>query len=207
MILDGRIFYYDIFDIPRNTLHMVSVFGTTSAPFRLSSHMRAERIVWREGRWLATNGWEQNFPAADKATRESFERKVVQLPTPDTLAGQHNKQTDLMTTGELRQYIAKLSESGVSLAESQVMLYSRLAFPVVTLVMTMLAIPLGVTTGRRGAMYGIGLAIMLAAAYWLLTTIFAAIGQADLLPAWLAAWATNLLFLAAAGYMVMTVRT
>ena len=55
--------------------------------------------------------------------------------------------------------------------------------------------------------YGIGLAIILAASYWLLTTIFGAIGQADLLPAWLAAWATNLLFIAFAGYMVMTVRT
>ena len=204
---DGRIYYYDIFDTQRKTMHLVSVFGTSTRPFRLTSHMRAERVQWREGRWLAVNGWEQTFPTADRATRESFSRKFVKLPDPELLAGMHSTEADLMTSGELRQHIAKLSQSGFSLAESKVMLYSRLAFPVVTLVMTMIAIPLGVTTGRRGALYGIGLAIMLAASYWLLTTIFAAVGQADLLPPWLAAWATNFLFIAAAGYMVVTVRT
>jgi lipopolysaccharide export LptBFGC system permease protein LptF len=73
--------------------------------------------------------------------------------------------------------------------------------------MTLLAVPFGVTTGRRGAMYGIGLALILAAAYWLLNTFFTAVGHAALLPPALAAWAANLLFLALAAFATLTVRT
>jgi lipopolysaccharide export system permease protein len=73
--------------------------------------------------------------------------------------------------------------------------------------MTLLGVPFGVTTGRRGALYGVGLAIILGAAYWLVNSFFIAVGQAALMPAVLAAWAANLLFLAVAAYMTLTVRT
>lgn len=73
--------------------------------------------------------------------------------------------------------------------------------------MTILGVPFGLTTGRRGALYGFGLAIGLFMSYWLLNTFFVAVGQAGLMPAVLAAWAANVLFLAAAGYFVLTVRT
>jgi len=43
--------------------------------------------------------------------------------------------------------------------------------------------------------------------YWLTNTVFIAFGQADLLPPMLAAWAANILFLAMAAYMTLTVRT
>jgi lipopolysaccharide export system permease protein len=83
----------------------------------------------------------------------------------------------------------------------------RLAFPFVTLVMTVLGISFGVSTGKRGALYGVGLALLLGVGYWLIDTFFVAIGQAGLLSPWLAAWAANLLFMALALYAIFTVRT
>jgi lipopolysaccharide export system permease protein len=73
--------------------------------------------------------------------------------------------------------------------------------------MTLLGVPFGLTTGKRGALYGVGLAIILGAGYWLVNTFFLAVGQAALMPPALAAWAANLLFLAGALYMTLTVRT
>jgi lipopolysaccharide export LptBFGC system permease protein LptF len=73
--------------------------------------------------------------------------------------------------------------------------------------MTLLAVPFGVTIGRKGALYGIGLAAMIAGAYFLLMTVFIAAGSAALLPPMLAAWGANLIFGAAAAYMLLTVRT
>ncbi len=112
-----------------------------------------------------------------------------------------------MTYTELNSHISRLTASGLNMVESRVALESRVAFPLVTIVMTLLGVPFGVTTGRRGALYGIGLAIILAAVYWLTNTVFIAFGQADLLPPMLAAWAANILFLAMAAYMTLTVRT
>jgi lipopolysaccharide export LptBFGC system permease protein LptF len=112
-----------------------------------------------------------------------------------------------MTFGELRQHIDRLARSGISLAESRVQLHERLAFPLVACVMTLLGIPFAMTVGRRGALYGVGLAVILASAYWILNAIFLAVGQAGLLPAPLAAWAANLLFLAGTAYLTLSVRT
>ena len=86
-------------------------------------------------------------------------------------------------------------------------LHRKLAFPFVTLVMTLLAVPFGVTTGRRGALYGIGLALTLAVSYLVISHIFIAFGNAALLPPALSAWATNMCFAAGALVMVFTVRT
>ena len=67
-----------------------------------------------------------------------------------------------MTVGQLRRYVNELSASGLNVAHLAVELQHKMAFPFVTLVMTLLAIPFGVSTGRRGALYAVGLGIILA---------------------------------------------
>ena len=74
--------------------------------------------------------------------------------------------------------------------------------------MTLIAVPFAVTTGRRGALYGIGVGIVLAMVYWTANNLFAAVGSAGLL------WRPrsppgrpNLLFGAGAAYLLLTVRT
>ena len=42
--------------------------------------------------------------------------------------------------------------------------------------MTLLAVPFAVTTGRRGALYGIGVGIVLAIVYWMMLSVFGALG-------------------------------
>jgi lipopolysaccharide export LptBFGC system permease protein LptF len=73
--------------------------------------------------------------------------------------------------------------------------------------MTLIAVPFAVTTGRRGAMYGIGVGIVLAIVYWVMISISAALGASGVLSPMLAAWAPNLVFGAAAAYLLLTVRT
>ena len=73
--------------------------------------------------------------------------------------------------------------------------------------MTLIAVPFAVTTGRRGALYGIGVGIVLAIVYWITLSVFAAMGAGGLVPPMLAAWAPNILFSAAAAYLILSVRT
>jgi lipopolysaccharide export LptBFGC system permease protein LptF len=73
--------------------------------------------------------------------------------------------------------------------------------------MTCIAIPFAVTTGRRGALYGIGLGIALALVYWTMISVCAALGSSGVMTPLLAAWAPNLLFGAAGLALLLTVRT
>ena len=112
-----------------------------------------------------------------------------------------------MSYSQLRRFIERLRSSGFDVIEQQVALERKVSFPFVTLIMTLIAVPFAVTTGRHGAMYGIGVGIVLALAYWTTISVFAALGSGGLIAPPLAAWAPNLLFGAGAAYLLLTVRT
>ena len=214
---DGRIYYYAVFDIRRRVLFGLSVFETATGPYRLVRHTYAGRATFlsatpghpESGTWRASDGWTQQFTDADteRAARSTFSTgDLGGLPVPSDFASSQVAANE-MTFGELKDYITRLSHSGFSVAEQRVSLQNKIAFPLVTLVMTLIGVPFGVTMGRRGALYGIGLAIGLASSYWLLMVLFLAAGAATVLPSVLAAWAANILFVAAASVMLLTVRT
>ena len=203
----GRIYHYVAYDGHRQRLHGLSIFDVDAESFELTSHTWTQVAQYDGRAWTAGPGWTRHFPAPDQSTREDFAHRVMAMPPPGNFGGAESQQEELMTFGELRQHINRLAGSGINLAESRVQLQERLAFPMVAFVMTLLGIPFAMTVGRRGALYGVGLAIILASGYWLLNTVFLAVGQAGLLPPALAAWAANLLLLAAAAYLTLSVRT
>ena len=204
---DGRIYYYAVYDPRERTLHQASVFETARKPFRLLSHTSAAQMTFRDGAWHASDGWVQIFAANGKVTRKAFADQTIEMAETPEDFGTEQIEATMMNYGELREYIDRLGESGFSIAEQEVELHRKLAFPFVTIVMTLIAVPFGVTTGRRGALYGIGLALALAVSYLVISHIFIAFGNASMLPPLLAAWATNLLFAAGALMLVFTVRT
>ena len=112
-----------------------------------------------------------------------------------------------MTYSELERYIAQLRSSGYHVVPYLVQLQRKVAFPFVTLIMTLLAVPFAVTTGRSGAIYGVGVGIVLALVYWTTLSIFGAMGAGGWISPMLGAWAPNILFGAAAAYLLLTVRT
>ena len=208
---NDHIYYYNRFDPQRAELHELNVFETATNPYRLVRQTYARAAicpdrVCTDGRWKANAGWVQQFVRADRTVRTPFVNHPVALD-PVMVFTLAQVDASMMTFGELRDYINRSRASGFNIAEEEVNLQSKISVPAVTLVMTLLAIPFAVTTGRRGALYGIGLAIVLSVAYWLLMAFFLAAGKAGLLPPPLAAWATSILFMAVAIYLVLTVRT
>jgi lipopolysaccharide export LptBFGC system permease protein LptF len=68
-------------------------------------------------------------------------------------------------------------------------------------------VPFGVSTGRRGALYGVGLGIIIALSYWIGMNVFMAVGKAGLLSPMLAAWTPNIIVSACAVYLLLTTKT
>ena len=112
-----------------------------------------------------------------------------------------------MSYQELDRHIGSLEASGADVVELRVALERKLSFPFITLILTLIAVPFAVTTGRHGALYGVGIGIVLAISYWIVISVFGAIGSAGLLTPVLAAWAPNVLFGGSAVYLLLAVRT
>jgi lipopolysaccharide export LptBFGC system permease protein LptF len=108
---------------------------------------------------------------------------------------------------DLRAHTERLASSGLDVQEYRVALARKIAFPFVSVIMALIAVPFAVTIGRSGTMAGIGVGVALALVYWGTISISAAIGAGGALEPTLAAWAPNLLFGAGAAYLLLTVRT
>jgi lipopolysaccharide export LptBFGC system permease protein LptF len=158
-------------------------------------------------KWLLSQGWKREFgPKTQVGAFQPLQDIGARLETADYFETEA-REPELMNFGQLRAYITELKSSGYNVLDHEVGLHRKIAFPFVTLVMTLIAVPFAVTTGRRGAMYGIGVGIVLALVYWTMISVFAAFGQGGLIDPVLAAWAPNLIFGAAAVYLLLTVRT
>jgi LPS export ABC transporter permease LptG len=207
----GEVYNYQYYNPRTRELNGLSVFEFDAASQALTRRLFAQRAVDRPGtegpEWQLSAGWIRRFDGRAAAPSfEPFAEKAVGLETADYFVTEV-PEPRRMTYPQLNRYIAELRQSGYDVLEHEVELYRKVAFPFVTLVMTFIAVPFAVTTGRRGAMYGIGVGIVLALVYWTMISVFAAFGAGGLISPLLAAWAPNLLFGAAAVYLLLTVRT
>ncbi|HET6194179.1 MAG TPA: LptF/LptG family permease, partial [Acetobacteraceae bacterium] len=220
----GDIYHYEFFDPRINQFSRLSMFHLNEDTWRLDSLIYAKEaaLVKRAGAdgqpalmWMAHNGWTREFTIA-RPTRRRAERPVVKFTPyveraislePPAYFKTDEPEADRMTYGELKRYIGELQASGYYVLPYVVQLQRKVAFPFVTLIMTLLAVPFAVTTGRSGAIYGVGAGIVLALVYWTMLSIFGALGAGGSISPILAAWAPNILFGAAAVYLLLTVRT
>ena len=220
----GDIYHYEFFDPRLNQFNRLSMFHLNEATWKLDSLIFAKEasLMKRAGAdgqpvlmWMAHDGWTRTFTTA-RPTRRRAERPVVTFATyaekaislePPAYFKTDEPEADRMTYGQLKHYIGELQASGYHVVPYVVQLQRKVAFPFVTLIMTLIAVPFAVTTGRSGAIYGIGAGIVLALVYWTTLSIFGALGAGGWISPALGAWAPNILFGAAAAYLLLTVRT
>jgi LPS export ABC transporter permease LptG/LPS export ABC transporter permease LptF len=213
----GDLYYYEYFDPRGNQFNRFSIFHPDADAWRLEGLTYATDVAYvRDGAnyaWHARNGWQRAFSEPRKGNTtvpavqyQTFSERPIEIEAPAYFKSD-NPDAERMSYDELRAYVTQLQKSGYYAVPYQVQLQRKVAFPFVTLIMTLLAVPFAVTTGRRGALYGIGIGIVLAIIYWTAQSMFGAMGAAGLLAPTLAAWAPNILFLAAASYLLLTVRT
>jgi len=212
---EGEIYNYTYFDPRARHLQGMSIYQFDRGMNRLRRRVYAERALYvgagaaggRDDVWHAEQGWMREFDDAGEPSRfDAFAESQVRIEPASYFATQQ-PDPRYMSYSQLRGYIGRLRDSGFDVVAQQVALERKISFPFVTLIMTLIAVPFAVTTGRRGAMYGIGIGIVLALSYWVTFSVFAALGTGGLLTPLLAAWAPNLLFGAGAAYLLLTVRT
>jgi LPS export ABC transporter permease LptG len=216
----GDIYHYDFFDPERAFFQRMHIYDVDEAQWRLRSltyvnEVELVRAPGPDGRpaeiWVARRGWHREVaPHAsfdeDRAKYEVISERTLPLEPPSYFQSTV-PLADQMTFGELRNYIAQLQAGGANVVGYLVELQRKIAFPLVTVVMTLIAVPFAITTGSRGALYGIGIGIVIAIVYFIVMSLFIAVGKGGLLDPTLAAWAPNLLFTALAAYLILSVRT
>lgn len=204
------IFYYEFYDPDQNRFANISVFFFDPKTFQLKSRMFAARAHWSDTleKWVFEQGWTRTFRGAAIEEYARFDvRTFADISEPPTYFKKEVKQSSEMSYEELRRYIRDLQQSGFDVVRLKVQLQKKFAYPLITLIMAILAVPFATAQGRRGALAGVAVAIGVAIGYYIVSGLFEAMGNTNQLPAAMAAWAPDIIFALAGGYLLLKVPT
>jgi len=206
---DRYIYNYIHYDPDRETLHRLQVFEFDPKTHRLTGRLVAQRATYdHDGWWQFENGWSRSF--GDKAVTEydRFPGEVIgRFPEKPEYFDSEIRPPDQMSYGELKDYIKEVERSGQAVPELKVKLQSKIAYPAISLVMALVALPFAFRLGRQGALYGVGLSIVLGMVFLAIYAFFTTLGQAGALPPAVAVWSPNAVFSMFAVYLFLGVRT
>ncbi|HUD65690.1 MAG TPA: LPS export ABC transporter permease LptF [Candidatus Sulfotelmatobacter sp.] len=207
---NNDIYYYQFFDPDRDQFGNLTVFQLDRASFSVTRRIHAERAHWEEqlNRWIYERGWDRSLNVSAIANYRAFEVATFpELPETPSYFKKEVKQFTEMNYEELRRYIRDLQQSGFDVVRLRVELHKKLSYPLITLIMALLAIPFSVSTGKRGAIGGVAVAVGIAVFYTVMSRLFEAMGDSSQLPPALAAWSPDLIFILVGGYLILKVPT
>ncbi len=212
---DRNVLYnYRLYDESTQTFQGLSVFTLDRRGARILDHRYAASAQWNGSDWVLATGWYRSFPPdASIGEYRRFETVTLPLDPPahfvqrEMLLSAGDRMVDQMNVHDLKREIRDLRRSGYDTTRLEVAYFGKFSRPLTPLIMVLLGLPFAFRIGRRGSLYGIGVAILLVIVYWATFAIFNALGLETILPPFLAAWAPNILYGLLGTYLLLYVPT
>ncbi len=207
---NNDIYYYQFFDPDRDQFGNLTVFQLDRPTFSITRRIHADRAHWAENlnRWVYEQGWVRTLNVSAMGDYRPYEVATFpDLPETPAYFKKEVKQYSEMNYEELRRYIRDLQQGGFDVVRLRVELQKKLSYPLITLIMAILAIPFSLSTGKKGAITGVATAVGIAVFYTVVSRLFEAMGDISQLPPALAAWSPDLIFVLVGGYLILKVPT
>jgi lipopolysaccharide export system permease protein len=204
----GRYLYNFLhFDEKNATLQRLQVFELDPGS-GMVARLYAEDARYVAGHWVLARGWARTFNGREQQQFKRFEGEVrVDLRETPPFFAQEARKPSQMTFGELAAYTAELRETGRPQPQYEVALHNKIAFPFGSIVMALVGFPFAFRLQKRGALYGLGVAIGLGLVFILVYAFFSTLGEVGALPPPVAVWSPSTLFALLAGYLFLGVRS
>jgi LPS export ABC transporter permease LptF/LPS export ABC transporter permease LptG len=204
----GRYIYnYLNYDASTQTLQRLQVFDFDPA-HHLIRRLFTESAHYIGDAWVFSRGWARTFTGNLRFHYEAFDQpRIVHYPETPSYFDSEIRPPEQMNYHELKTYIEEMSESGQPQPELLVSLYEKVAYPVISLVMALVALPFAFRLGRQGALYGIGLSVILGFVFMAIFAFFTKLGEAGALPPLVAVWSPGTIFAILSVYLFLGVRT
>ncbi|MDQ5872316.1 MAG: LptF/LptG family permease [Acidobacteriota bacterium] len=204
---DGRIWHREESDPDRGLLVSPSIYEFGDG-FELVRRVGAREAAWDSSsrRWTLRQGWKRAFEQGSTVSFATFLEERTEGDPPAAFAAERRLPAE-MRFRELQRYARRLKKSGYPTASLETALHSKLARPLLLPVMALLALPFAFRIGKRGALAGIGIGLVLGMVFLVANALFGKLGDVGALPPLLAAWSPHVLFSTAAAFLLVRLRT
>jgi lipopolysaccharide export system permease protein len=181
------------FDTNTNTLENVTVFRL-NRDFSLRGLTEIPRMHWTGKTWEGGDTTEWDFAADGRINKQSGTVLPHFTETPEDLR-LLARDPEEFTFFDLQKQIEDMRSKGLDATAYEVDLQTKLAIPVISPLMILLAVPFALK--RRlgaGMALSFGVAMLIGFGYWVLTAFCISLGHSAALPPWVAGWVPNSIF-------------
>ncbi|OGW50439.1 MAG: LPS export ABC transporter permease LptG [Nitrospirae bacterium GWC2_57_9] len=198
---DNSIANIDLVTPDRNEMLGISIFKM-NPDYSVRERITAKSLLWENGAWRLKQG-RKYLISSDSTRSEPVDGEIFNIVDSPADLGMIAKSSGEMNFTELWDYVNRLKMSGYKAARYEVDLHNKIAFPLSSLLMVLIATPLSIQKVRSGGFgKGIAFAVLIAFAYWALMSIGTALGRSGALPPLQGAWLANVLFASASLYIL-----
>jgi len=202
------IYHIDFGGNNNTLLHGVSIYEL-SATFEHKRFIKASSLVYTGDSWQARDALIREFnPATGLLEREftTIQAQIALNKNPDDFSSTENEAEEL-SYAELHGISHQLEKAGLNNTKYKVDMHTKLAQPLVSLIMAFLGIPFALQKSRNINLgLGISICIMIGMAFFVTQSTLVAFGYAEILPPILAAWSANIIFLLLSGFLILSTR-
>ncbi|MGD8375585.1 MAG: LPS export ABC transporter permease LptG [Acidobacteriota bacterium] len=203
----GRVYNLTAYSRSRDEFQGVSMFRL-APELTLVERLQAAGARYQDGWWIFRDGWIRTF-GAEGERYETFDEMRLRLPETPEQFRRESKVPAQMTYRELERHITALQRAGYDVQELEVALFEKPAMAAVPLVLVLIGLSYAFRAGARGrgSLAGVGLAIMLAIAYYVAQATCRELGAVGIIPPLIAAWAPCLLFSGVGAWRMLSLPT
>ena len=204
----NRIINIQVADPQQSQLRGVTIFTLDQTP-KLVRRQEAAQVDFIDNSWKAPKLTERLFDTTngDLLKAETKKNQTLDLNRRPQDFAMQVEQNSTLNFRQLRQKVRKLKQEGIDSTRQQVDMYNRLAAPFTCLIMGFLGVPFALQRGRNSNIaLGIGLSLGIGVVYFILQSLVSAFGYSGALPPFLAAWASNIIFLMLGVWLLLSVK-
>ncbi len=203
----NAVYNFKMFDVENNILRGI-IINRLNPDFTLKTRIDAERAEWKNNQWIFFNLMITTFNRNHPPSLETFKEKAIPIPEKPDDFKIIQKDAEKMGYFELRRYVKKIQAEGYNVSRYRVDLYGKIAFPLVCLILVLIGMSFSFRSERSGGvMQSVGLGIFIGFSYWIVHAFCMSLGRSEILPAFLSAWAANILFCGLAAFLFSRIRT
>ena len=191
-----RVVYINELDADKGTLSGIMLHEFNDEG-RLVSTLNALRGKWEAPQWKIEDGRMYDVDAdGEVRLLARFESQRLSLGMSPAQLQRSTRRPADMSAHELWVYIKQASEVGADLSRLWVMFHLKLAVPWACVIMAVLGAGFGASRrGRSGGGVGFGISVVMVFAYYVVMSLCRAFGESGNIPAFLAGWGPNIVFL------------
>jgi lipopolysaccharide export system permease protein len=189
---EGSFINVDNFDTKSRALEGVTIF-LLNRDFGLRGLLQIPDVRWTGKQWETTQATEWRFLPEGKLTSQKVTASPPVTETPDDLK-LLARNAEEFSYFDLQKQITDMKSKGMDARAYEVDLQTKLAMPLISPLMVLLAIPFALKKQISGVALSFGIAMVIGFGYWVLSAFCISLGHGGALTAWIAAWLPNSIF-------------